>query len=439
MNVFLASLAALLSLPLAPQATEPAGEEPLALDVAVEQGLVRVEVSSLGGAVGNTLKVHVENRTQGEVRVALTPGTVFVASSGSVQNLAGATIKGEFTGPRTYRPQSVVVLAANRSHSVLVETYCLDYHKRAPAANQRYTLGKPDPRAMRILVASKPAEASIWAYQSALWMDRSAVSPEELRRNFRLSDADLQAAASLLEQAKQAAMAAIPAGVSAEVRVQLERVFSSDPAARAEAVAALRGLGEQFAGVRALVEANVPPPPPSGVSVTVNTREMLSPESLQALIPDTGAILDQTGNLVDQILRKAMPGADSRLPLPKLPILGQAKPNVQTLLPLLRSALPRIRAAAATRLGSIRDPLAVEALLGALKDPEEQVRAAAAASLKQLSKQDFGLDAEAWQKWWESAKQDFTAAPSPPAEKAAESPSEKPAAGGTLPFPTPNP
>ena len=444
MNMFRVSFAAILSVTFVVQAAETPGPKTMSLDVAVEKGLVSVEMSSLGGAVGNTLKVNVQSKVPEELRISLTPGTVFVAGSTSVQSLVGSEIKGEFTGPRTYRPQSVIVVGANRSHSILVETYCIDYHKRAPRTGQLFTLGKPDARAMRILVGSKPAEASIWAYQSALWMDRSAVSSEELRKNFRVNDVDLKVAVTLLDQAKQAGIASIPTNVAADVRVQIEGVFSSDPAVRAEAAKALRTLGEQFAGLRATLEANVPPPPPAqSLNIVVNTRESLSPESLQALIPDTGAILEKTDNLVNQILEKVLPGADSRLPVPKLPILGQARPNLRVLVGRLRSPLPKIRAAAASRLGGIRDPQAVEALLGALKDPDENVRAAAATSLKQLTKQDLGSNAEAWQKWWESAKKDFiTAPPSPPepsAEKKPESPPEPPAPGGTLPFPSVKP
>jgi hypothetical protein len=333
------------------------------------------------------------------------------------------------------------VLGPNQALSILIETYCIDYHKRAPRGGQLFTLGRPDPRAMRILVGPKPAEASIWAFQSALWMDRSAVSSEELRRNFRVNDVDLQAAAALLDQARQAGVASIPANVAADVRVRIEGVFSSDPAVRAEAGKALRTLGEEFAGLRATLEPNLPPLPPApGLTVEINTRESLSPESLQALIPDTGAVLEKTEDLVNEILKRVVPGVDSRLPLPRLPIFGQAKPNLRVLLGLLQNPLPDVRTVAARRLGGVRDPQVIEALLAALNDTDEHVRAAAATSLKQLTTQDFGGDAEAWRNWWQSAKKDFfTTPPSPPdssAEKKPEPP-RKPSPGGSLPPPSP--
>jgi hypothetical protein len=144
-----------------------------------------------------------------------------------------------------------------------------------------------------------------------------------------------------------------------------------------------------------------------------------------------------------------VPDAPGAPPLPKLQLRGQTRVGLRAMLPLLQSSRPNVRAAAARGLSAVRDPEAVEALIGALKDSDSRVQAAAATSLKQLTKQEFGNDPEAWQKWWDTAKQDFAATPetsaeqtpteNPPAEKP-ESPDETRPSGKTLPPPpVPNP
>jgi hypothetical protein len=68
---------------------------------------------------------------------------------------------------------------------------------------------------------------------------------------------------------------------------------------------------------------------------------------------------------------------------------------------LSQSADPVDRAAAMRVMGELRAPSLVPDLVRALADGDEAVVAAAHASLVMVTRQDFGLDARPWLRWWE--------------------------------------
>ena len=68
---------------------------------------------------------------------------------------------------------------------------------------------------------------------------------------------------------------------------------------------------------------------------------------------------------------------------------------------LAHSADPIDRAAAMRVMGELREPSLVPDLVRALADGDEAVVAAAHAALVLVTRQDFGLDARPWLRWWE--------------------------------------
>ncbi len=372
-------------------------QERTTLQAAAENGLVRVQAISLGGAVGNTLKVTVQRRVSADLHIALAPGTVFVSNAAGFQSLGAFRIQGQFTGPRTYRPASAIVLNDNHAHSYLLETCCMDYHKPAPLRGQDYTLAEPDPRAGRIFAAVVPTPPSTWAYQAALWMDRAGVSAEELRQHFRIAESDLRAAEALLEEAHKAAIASIPADLPDPIRRHLEDIYAPDPAERSEAAEALRSVSGLAAEILKTVEANLPSAPPLGDASEPppNTPESLAPPDLHDLIRQFTSI----------------PPIPPGVPLPDLPIFRDPKPfsesALENALKLQQSPLPVVRVAAVRLLGKIPHTHAVEAMIDALKDPDRRVREAAADELEELAEQDLGTDHKAWQQWWDRLKSDW--------------------------------
>jgi hypothetical protein len=274
-------------------ATRPALGQQTAVSIqrAAQEGKVEVRVSSLGGATGSTVRVDVRRKAPQAVQVEVTPGTVFLSASGTVQNMAGGTVKGEFNGPNTYQPgnSNVIVLGDDAWHGYLVESFCMDYHKGPPRRGDLFNLAIEDQRVARILQAKDP-KTSLWAFQFALWMDREGISEKELLSRYGnvASEADVRVARNLMTQAEQSGVAGIPADMPAGVRAEVQKLFSPDPAVRAAAVQVLVKMGKAAAPAAPFLAQNVTTPTPGQLSHSTWLNILTNPQ-------ETSVTLDQTG------------------------------------------------------------------------------------------------------------------------------------------------
>ena len=262
------------------------------LQQAVEEGKVEVQVSSLGGATGKTIRVDVRRKGATAVEVEINPGTVFLAPSDDVQNMAGGTIKGEFVGPNTYRPTDVNVIVLNDDawHGYLVESFCMDFHKGPPQRGTRFELAIQDQRTSRILKAGKDPADSLWAFQFALWMDRDGISEKELLSRYGKygTEVDVQVARKLMREAEQTGVETIPADMPANVRVEVKKLFSPDPAERATAVKVLVNMGKEADAAAPYLAENVVTPTPGQADRSTWLNILTNPEQTSVTLEQIG-------------------------------------------------------------------------------------------------------------------------------------------------------
>ena len=135
----------------------------------------------------HTILIAVQRKVPEALRLTLTPGTVFESVTGTVQNMAGASIKGERVGERSYRPTTEIVLADNDRHSYVVEAYCLDFHKGNLRPSDRFSIAPSDGQTLRILQAGKAKGASIQVIQAAVWIDRDGATAAQLKQRFSVT------------------------------------------------------------------------------------------------------------------------------------------------------------------------------------------------------------------------------------------------------------
>lgn len=180
------------------------GQDAVPLDQAIKDGKVGAHITGIGGSTGDTILITVRRKVPEVLRLRLTPGTVFRSVTGRVQNMAGASIKGERVGERSYRPASEIVLADDDKLSYVIEAYCLDFHKGNPGPSDRFSIAPPDGQALKILQAGKAKGASIQVIQAAVWMARDGATATQLKQRFPVGDRDIEAARGLLRDAKQA-------------------------------------------------------------------------------------------------------------------------------------------------------------------------------------------------------------------------------------------
>lgn len=270
-----------------------AQETAVSIQQAAAEGKVEVKVSSLGGATGKTVRVDVRRKTPKTVHVEINPGSVFVSKSGTVQNMAGGTVKGEFIGPNTYRPAetNAIVLADDAWHGYLVESFCMDFHKGPPQRGEGFNLVIQDQRAARIMQqAAKNPSASLWALQFALWMDREGISEKDLLGQYGnvATQVDVQVARNLIQQAEQAGVATIPADMPPGVRVEVKKLFSPDPAVRATAVKVLVGMGRQAESAAPFLEHNVATTTPGQINRSTWVNILTNPQGTTVNVEQTG-------------------------------------------------------------------------------------------------------------------------------------------------------
>lgn len=392
----------------------------VSLQDAVKQGLVDVKVSSLGGATGNTVKVSVKNRTATSVKVDLSPGTVFLSREGRVQNITGGVVKGEFTQGLRYRPGSTMVLVDTNWHHYLIEGFCLDYHKGPPRRGQEFGLAMHDQRTARILNAPPDVKPTTWAYQLAIWMDRAGVSAAEVRHRYpnRLTDVDVRVAQSLLHHAEQSGRQQLPKQMDPEVRQQAEKIYSTDPQVRGTAVKVLVRMGDRARAAMPYVAVNavtdrpgqwsldsLPPVPATSVEVAT----LLEGLNLPDLQPWTEGVMREGPSPIPRIPGVTEPGS-----IPGVRGFFDLSPLIAPYLSGLSDGTAQTRRKAARSLADHKSPEVVEALIGALDDPDETVRKSVAESLAKVTGQDFGTDAAKWKQWWAANKDGFSADENPP-------------------------
>ena len=386
-----------------------AAQETLDLNVAVQRGLVAVDVQSLGGATGKRLKVNVQKTTDRKLNVTVAPGTVFQPEGADVQKIAAVQLMGKYIPGNQYRRGSVMVLVDNQPHDYLVQTVCIDYHKSSPRHRQRYKIKGVDVRCQRIL--SAPNESgSIWSYQSAVWMDRSGVKESDLQRKFHVKSVDIQVAKSMIDHAEKVGAEQLKqVDVSVDVRNQVQGLFSADPHVRVEAYRRVQGLSqEDQKKLKVLVDVNVirgGELPDESELVAANTLDSLMPEGLdlpKLQIPNS---LEELSIMIEGLPRST--GTDGETALfPRARLLS--------LMAGLRSRRPGIRILAARNVAKVKDPWAVDTLIVTLGDTNQRVRQAAARGLTDLTGQDFGEDQQKWRDWWEDAEETFGAAAEEP-------------------------
>ena len=179
------------------------GQDTVPLDQAIKHGKVEALITGLGGSTGDAILITVRRKVPDVLRLTLAPGTVFMSALGTVQNMAGASIKGERVNENSYRPATEIMLVDNDNHSYVIEAYCLDFHKGNPGRADRFSVTAVDGSVAAILTAGKSKSASIGAIQAALWMFREGLSPAQVQARFSASTADIAVARSIIRESVQ--------------------------------------------------------------------------------------------------------------------------------------------------------------------------------------------------------------------------------------------
>lgn len=379
------------------------------LHAATQAGSVSVRIEFLGGAMGDRMKVFLRNRTAQPVFLTVTEGTVFVPQGGDVQRLAAVRLKGILTAKGTFQRTQIIELPDSTERGFLIEVVCIDYHKNSPPPGQSFIIGEVDLRCQRIL--SVRGDLTLWAYQSAIWMDRAGVSAEKLQSTFKVPMVDTQAAKDLLVQAERIGVASLQnVDASTTAKTTAQGLFSADPSIRANAYSEIQSLdAADRAKLELILRLNLPGggrlPTPEELQPG-STLESLLPANVELPALEIPESVDDILAMLDSIRRfsEASKTDEARDEVRKRILIAlRMVPHLAG----LKARLPIVRITAAQGIANIKHPIAVEALLIALGDEDPRVRTAATAGLERLTKQTFGENKEAWIRWWQESHTSF--------------------------------
>jgi hypothetical protein len=217
----------------------------------------------------------------------------------------------------------------------------------------------------------------------------------------------------------------IPSHIPADVRQQIERLYSSDAIERASASFWLRKMGAQavpaipfliaILGDNTVIEGGGPSTSPGEEAartlitigkpavqplMTALKDEHLSIRRMAAWI--LGKMKDP--RTVDPLIA-ALKDESRVVRMMAAWALGEiGKPAVEPLITALKDKDSPARGDAAWALGKIKDPRAVGPLIAALKDEKPNIQEDAAEALEKITEKNFGVDPVKWQNWWEQNK-----------------------------------
>ena len=177
---------------------------------ALKDGKVEAAITGMGGSTGDAILLTVRQQVPDLLVLTLTPGTVFKSNKGTVQNMAGAAIKGEHSfGGNSYRPAAEIVLADNDKHGYIVEALLSGFSQSQPKSlgflqHRLHGIRKRQ----RFFRRARRRAAPIQAIQAALRMGRGYRHRAKSKSTVPVDDGDIAVAKRLLQDARHCAKAA---------------------------------------------------------------------------------------------------------------------------------------------------------------------------------------------------------------------------------------
>ena len=231
----------------------------------------------------------------------------------------------------------------------------------------------------------------------------------------------------------------IPTSVPADVREQIERLYSDDRVERASATFWLSKMGERAVPAIPFLIAILPEYNETHcTSISCDYHVFPGEEAAKALVtlgessvePLIGALKDENvhirrmaASILGQIkdpravdsLVAALEDEHSNVRMMAAWSLAQiGEPAVKPLINVLTMGRSPARGDVAWALGKIGDQRAVEPLIHVIQEQEPTLQSDAAQALTRITGQDFGVDPATWQEWWGKNKNDTDNLTNPP-------------------------
>ncbi len=188
------------------QESQAAGQSFPTLNSALAAGdVVLGSVHGNGSSSGTALDATLQNTTGATLRLStrLVPALYLLSGTESAQNMLATRVYESGGRFRMVDGESVIDLPPGETIPIAFNAYCVDFEKDNPSAEDSFTLAEMPswlaPLASGIVSYEESLDYDATAMrraQVALWLAQGE-DPQAVRNTFRVSDADMEAAASL--------------------------------------------------------------------------------------------------------------------------------------------------------------------------------------------------------------------------------------------------
>ena len=199
-------------------AAAQSAETPIPLHVAVQKGLVKVDVTGRGHCSGDAVHVSVQRTpAAGHVVIDVTPGTIIETSSQGVQSMALQKVTCVRVGTGNFQKTTQIDLADDAPRVCVLVGFCRDFSKKMPQTEHHFQIHDPDAGDQRLIEHAAGLSASVKVTQAALWIKRENVADADLKKRYRLSDDEVQAARQVVVSVNNPA-------ANVDVKVYLDKI-----------------------------------------------------------------------------------------------------------------------------------------------------------------------------------------------------------------------
>ncbi|MEO8008608.1 MAG: hypothetical protein ABI728_08830 [Betaproteobacteria bacterium] len=186
----LALLAVALSLPgVSAVSAQSRQSEPLT--AAVNAGTVTAIFRGLGVSSGYAVQVTVRKTPKagaGTLVLSLPAGTQLRSTSGEVQNMVIARVRGRMIDDTSFTPTSDLVVSGPEPVTYVLEAYCSEFEKDNPSGSSVFALSSLHPGLACILREGRGLSTE--AMQAAVWIHTDRVTYAGINTKFTVTSTD---------------------------------------------------------------------------------------------------------------------------------------------------------------------------------------------------------------------------------------------------------
>jgi len=172
----------LLGLTLAGWGQEPCPWQELDLAAAQRSDQIGVRIVGSDNFHGDAIRVTVTASAASSIRITVKPGTVLESTVPDEQDMVVLGVRGKLDEALYIERSDHIEVGCGETATYVLEAYCLELEKDAPASSTEFRVGGPAPEPVLAVVEASPPPGSdiSFAIQQAVWVATDDLTSAEM-------------------------------------------------------------------------------------------------------------------------------------------------------------------------------------------------------------------------------------------------------------------